>query len=213
MTKCSLPVSGTITERQGKILCKGCDARLVKEKTARLNEIKAQEKAREEMKRGVETSEHLNEPCSACGAALGTEEGHRINDLVYHTRCFVCSACRRSIGTSLFKAVEGKPFHAECAPGAPSRVGGAPSGGGKVCPKCRKPITTKFVTFNGEELHSECFVCADCNGSMAKGFAMLEGKPTCADCVRKPRSLGSAITGQRHKGFVIDPITGQKKTM
>jgi hypothetical protein len=52
-----------------------------------------------------------------------------------------------------------------------------------------------------------------CKGSLAGGYAKVGGALNCADCASKPRFAGAVPIGQRTKGFVVDPVTGQKRTV
>eukprot|EP00162_Nutomonas_longa_P003728 comp14487_c0_seq1/m.20937 comp14487_c0_seq1/g.20937 ORF comp14487_c0_seq1/g.20937 comp14487_c0_seq1/m.20937 type:complete len:333 (-) comp14487_c0_seq1:87-1085(-) len=200
-SECKIPLSGTFAERGGKLYCRGCEARVEKEKTKRLEEIKQKEREAGAIRSAMDNDRHLNEMCGKCDTPLGTEEGFRLGDITYHAACFVCTDCGMPFFKGEFVQEARKPYHQNCH----KRMFG------KVCPKCSKPISGKFVNFQGREMHSECFTCVHCSGSLSGGFAMESNNPVCATCIKKPKALGAVVTGQAHRGFTIDPITGQKK--
>lgn len=208
---CSLPLSGSFKVRgKGELLCQGCDARLVKEKTARLEELKRQDKERAAVaSTGVDNTSHLSEPCAGCGKAMQADIGVRVNQNVFHYTCLACGCgCGVPFDDGVFQPREGKAYRPDCH----KRIFGAGPTGAS-CPGCRRAIVGKHVKLGTSLYHSACALCGNCGGSLAGGYAMMDGVAMCASCSKKPKSMAAAMTGQFHRGFQVDPITGQKKML
>lgn len=128
--------------------------------------------------------------CDGCSDVIDPSQGFLpMGDLRY------CANCASSIAaTGLPPSGAGSGSPASSGPGS-GGSSGAP--GGQTCGKCSNPIVGKFVRVEGEPWHKNCFVCGDCEGSLAEGYAKMGGKYVCGDCAnrrsRGPRTAGPAV--------------------
>jgi ribosomal protein S27AE len=71
-----------------------------------------------------------------------------------------------------------------------------------ACAECRQDITPAdgpYVTVNNNNYHSKCFKCQVCLNPITGTYGTKDGKRVCDRCAPARR------------GFVVDPITGEKK--
>lgn len=55
----------------------------------------------------------------------------------------------------------------------------------KYCAGCNNVIVGPLVRAMGREWHPQnCFVCAQCRGTLSTGFFEKGGKPYCKNCVQ-----------------------------
>ena len=97
----------------------------------------------------------------------------------WHRECFVCTNCQTILAGQKFASRQDKPYCANCFGELFA----------KRCTSCSKPITgaggTRFISFEGRHWHSQCFVCAMCQVSMAgKGFITDGEDIICPDCAK-----------------------------
>ncbi|KAF6017650.1 hypothetical protein EB796_024047 [Bugula neritina] len=116
--------------------------------------------------------------CGGCGKII-SKSGIRFEGLLFHKECFVCRSCRTCLAGVKFAVRDAHPFCTECF-------------AKKFCKKCElclKPIaglgsSTKFVTFEGKQWHSQCFRCFQCTKNISgEGFSIKNSKIVCARCV------------------------------
>ena len=107
----------------------------------------------------------------------------------WHRECFVCTNCQTVLAGQKFASRQDKPYCANCFGELFA----------KRCTSCSKPITgaggTRFISFEGRHWHSQCFVCAMCQLSMAgKGFITDGEDIICPDCA-KDKLMATSSTG------------------
>jgi hypothetical protein len=68
--------------------------------------------------------------------------------------------------------------------------------------ECKQEITSAdgpYVTLYGNNFHQRCFTCQVCSSPITGAYGTKDGKRVCEKC------------GPPRRGFVVDPITGEKK--
>ena len=139
--------------------------------------------------------------CAGCDTVMQGEGVTTASGAVYHSGCFLCMSCFRPIGAdTAFAERDGQPFHPGCAPAA------AGSASAATCATCHKSLSGKFVKANdGVTHHRDCFRCASCAGELSGGYALRDGRPHCASCVRSnptPPTRTAAATVQPARDMV-----------
>ncbi|KAI6178810.1 Lim-9 [Aphelenchoides besseyi] len=91
----------------------------------------------------------------------------------WHDKCFCCAMCKAPIGTKSFIPKNDEVFCSNCYEEKYATR----------CCKCKKVINSGGVTYKNEPWHRECFVCTNCNSSLAgQRFTSKDDKPFCASC-------------------------------
>jgi len=120
--------------------------------------------------------------CIKCSKVI-TSGGVTYRGDPYHRECFTCTNCTKTLAGQRFTSRDDLPYCAECFAELFS----------KRCTACTKPITgkgglgsTKFVAFETQAWHNDCFFCAQCKISMVgKGFIQDGDNIICPECARK----------------------------
>ena len=117
--------------------------------------------------------------CTKCKKIM-TTGGVTFKNEAWHRECFVCTNCQTILAGQKFASRQDKPYCANCFGELFA----------KRCTACSKPITgaggTRFISFEGRHWHSQCFVCAMCQESMAgKGFITDGEDIICPDCAKE----------------------------
>jgi len=116
--------------------------------------------------------------CTKCKKIM-TTGGVTFKNEAWHRECFVCTNCQTILAGQKFASRQDKPYCAICFGELFA----------KRCTACSKPITgaggTRFISFEGRHWHSQCFMCAMCQLSMAgKGFITDGEDIICPDCAK-----------------------------
>lgn len=116
--------------------------------------------------------------CTKCKKIM-TTGGVTFKNEAWHRECFVCTNCQTMLAGQKFASRQDKPYCANCFGELFA----------KRCTACSKPITgaggTRFISFEGRHWHSQCFMCANCQVSMAgKGFITDGDEIICPDCAK-----------------------------
>jgi len=121
--------------------------------------------------------------CVKCKKVI-TSGGVTYRNEAYHRECFTCTNCTKTLAGQRFTSRDDLPYCADCFAQLFS----------KRCVACVKPITgkgglgsTKFVAFETQAWHNECFFCHQCKISMVgKGFIQDGDNIICPDpdCAR-----------------------------
>jgi len=120
--------------------------------------------------------------CGGCGKDVSGRVLSAM-DKKWHPECFKCFDCSGELAGG-YALKNGDPICKPCA----AKLGGAGGGGGgsgKPCGKCEKPLSGSCINAIGKTFHKDCFVCTDCEGSIASGFSVIEDQPYCKECATK----------------------------
>jgi LIM domain len=155
-----------------------------------------------------ENVQHGKSSCGKCGKVIGAtaEAAYEWEGSVYHPQCFVCVVCSSPIAASEgFCQRNGQPCCTQCFNAAKPKAG--------YCGECGKPLVSSYLMVKGAKFHKECFVCDNCHQPFGTaGYAEIDGRPWCAQCVRQRTPTPQPATGRgRGGGFVVDPRTGEKR--
>lgn len=116
--------------------------------------------------------------CSKCSKSIdfGTSYKKLGNNQCYHNQCFTCSECSTPISGEFYERnnaficlkcneIEVMKFI-------------------KICKVCNSKVTSRYVMYNKEFLHSECFQCSQCMKQLSDGVFYEHDKkePVCEDC-------------------------------
>ncbi|XP_067951017.1 four and a half LIM domains protein 2-like isoform X2 [Watersipora subatra] len=122
-----------------------------------------------------------NENCAAkCGSCskIITNSALKFEGALFHKECFVCKSCETMLAGSKFTTQDGKPYCQSCYVDLFS----------KKCELCVKPIsglgtTTKYISYEGQQWHSQCFQCSQCTKNLVgEGFLLKNSKIMCGKC-------------------------------
>ena len=125
------------------------------------------------------------EECAKCGEGIKSD-GATYKNLPYHKQCFTCSSCSKPLAGEQFTSAgdnDDQPYCVDCY-------------GTEVankCARCTAPITgfegTKYLTFQNQHWHRNCFRCIKCNTSLVgNSFRQLQQDDNnsgvvCSTCV------------------------------
>lgn len=112
--------------------------------------------------------------CFKCGMAI---KGNvvKFENLPYHPECFICEQCNTPLSGTQFYRHNENLYCEQCY----LRYFG------KRCSSCYKAIrgNTKFIDYNGEYHHDECFVCGKCDKKLAGAkFIIRNDLRLCTSC-------------------------------
>jgi len=217
---CNKDLKGSYIERHGSIFCAKCiDEIESSKKGGGMVEVGRVTVGRggppaesEKYKIQKETSENVQkgkEICQWCRKQMGAhEKAISFDGKIFHENCFSCTDCGEIIGSGGFVPRDSLAYCLNCAkPGSIKN----PCGG------CNKSIEGAFILVSGKKWHQGCFVCADCRGPLARGYAERDGKNICSKCASSkppPKVVVARIPDpsqpERKGGFTIDPRSGKK---
>jgi len=212
-SQCDRQIEGNYTVRDGNPWCEKCIEfeqglpKPTKKKAAPVpTEIVVERKVKEvdqdiDVMRGFKAK-----ICAKCGQKIIV--GVDYEDLSYCLQCFTCGRCDKVINTEDgFSANKGQVYCRDCTAelNDKSAAAAASNSGKKVkCAGCNQMIDGKYMKMEGKPYHEECFVCSQCQGSLADGYATKGNKKLCSDCaskvpevVAKNVSLSEPIQGIR----------------
>jgi len=146
--------------------------------------------------------------CSLCETLI-TGDYVIINDNKIHASCFVCGVCGEKIEGKFYQE-SGKFL---CLADFEEMA--------DKCEKCSLPIIERFLTFNDQKYHAECFRCNICSKSLdGEKYFGESNEAVCEDCFeatfaikchrcKKSLNTGSATTTTRiiqcdNKSYHID---------
>jgi hypothetical protein len=114
--------------------------------------------------------------CSKCQQVI-TRGGITYKGQPWHKECFVCNGCKKPLAGVKFTCKDDAAYCMDCYNKQFA----------KSCARCAKAITgaggSKFVSFEDQHWHSDCFVCSKCNVSLiGKGFLTDGSDIVCPDC-------------------------------
>lgn len=107
----------------------------------------------------------------------------------WHDKCFCCAACQRPIGTGSFVPKDDEIYCARCYENRFALR----------CQACQGAITVGGISYKQTPYHRDCFVCAQCNATLAgQKFSMKDARPYCAACyvrhfAKRCQACGQAI--------------------
>lgn len=112
--------------------------------------------------------------CSICNQNITGNDGMKLQDKVYHRKCFTCSACGGELVGKKFTIQQKKPFCYDCYLKLHSRR----------CNKCNEYITGTYVDLGAVAYHEDCFKCSICKGMFTDGmmYKNSEGEFACSTC-------------------------------
>jgi len=113
--------------------------------------------------------------CTICQGNVGGDEGMKLQDKVYHRKCFLCAGCNGDLVGKKFAMQDNKPFCYDCYLQRYS----------KRCNKCNEYITGAYVDLGEVAYHEDCFKCFICKGMFEDGmmYRNAEGDYACTKCV------------------------------
>lgn len=136
--------------------------------------------------------EQGQEACAGCSGLIVASAVEAMGS-IWHPECLKCSHCGEVLDAAGgLKRNPKRPtegYHSECYTRAfASR-----------CWACDEPLQGRFVKYNDNKYHKECFTCAKCAGALSGGFVEKEGSPWCPACARAARQApavsASTFTG------------------
>jgi hypothetical protein len=96
--------------------------------------------------------------------------------------CFKCIKCRQMVDPEQGFLPQGSGVMcANCASQSNSKSAYASAG---ECGQCSESIHGTYTKVDGILYHKECFVCSNCSGSLATGFAQVGKKKLCVSCAQ-----------------------------
>jgi len=193
-TGCEKPITSSFKLRDDKPYCQDCV-----DKETRIEAQRAENKASADSK-----------ICNECGKSV---EGEILstNNRFYHPDCFRCGGCGVSIvslGTMSYAIKDDKPLCGKCVEKANAKVSGkivgvsTPAG---ACEGCGKPVAGAYVMAEGHKYHQGCFVCSQCKGDLAGGYARKDDKPVCGTCVQSMQKSSGTTTTYKSGGSKLAP--------
>ncbi|KYQ93961.1 hypothetical protein DLAC_04852 [Tieghemostelium lacteum] len=213
---CHKDLGSAFFERVGNVYCQYCNIeinndlelqkRLGPSATVLQNDNKEFNQTNRELYQNIQKGKESHQ-CTWCKKSIGDGQFVKFNDVVYHHNCFTCGQCQSIIGSKSFSQVPGlsMPLCQNCATSSPKKS----SSNSESCMGCGKSISGAYTKIPDQGVyHKDCFRCNQCNSTLEKGYAMVAGKATCADCV--PKQTGGTLSPGRTKGFVIDKRSGKK---
>eukprot|EP01106_Pelomyxa_sp_JSP_P014863 TRINITY_DN4887_c0_g1_i6.p1 TRINITY_DN4887_c0_g1~~TRINITY_DN4887_c0_g1_i6.p1 ORF type:complete len:232 (+),score=83.99 TRINITY_DN4887_c0_g1_i6:474-1169(+) len=100
---------------------------------------------------------------------------------------------------------EGDPFCLTCKRNRLDR--GSATTPSEICAKCKKPITGKFLTINGQHVHAEHYRCEECGSDFTGGnFQEFEGHFFCSTCYAKRLTTSCTRCGKPIPGRRINAL-------
>eukprot|EP00123_Amoebidium_parasiticum_P001047 comp12034_c0_seq1/m.6730 comp12034_c0_seq1/g.6730 ORF comp12034_c0_seq1/g.6730 comp12034_c0_seq1/m.6730 type:complete len:567 (-) comp12034_c0_seq1:70-1770(-) len=161
----------------------------------------------EELRQGVRLV-NVKDRCASCNEEMYSN-GVQAGGLIYHTECFLCKHCGKDFPEGRFVAKEEGVYHSECY----KKVGGSVGGEGGKCPICSKALSGKFLQWNDDRIHPECFKCEKCSASLqGKEFGQEGDKAYCSKCIVSIINPGpTSIGGLSRGGMTVNPITGTQE--
>ena len=94
----------------------------------------------------------------------------------WHDTCFVCDVCKDPITSKKFIHHEGKQV---CCPCFDSLFA-------KRCERCKEILKEGGVACGGGFFHRDCFVCENCDASIAnQAFQQKDGQRYCTPCYKQ----------------------------
>jgi len=113
--------------------------------------------------------------CTYCSGKIN-KTVVKFEDNPYHPECFVCSQCRQPLSGKSIRQHNGRNYDSDCYA----------SFHAKKCGGCKKPcseVNVKFVIYEEETYHPECFSCHKCGASLqGKQFYNSDHGKTCEQC-------------------------------
>jgi len=126
----------------------------------------------------TEVSERMPElVCKTCSKRIIDQNNCvHAHDQVFHEGCISCKLCEKSLysdgGDGTFIVRDGERFHVSCDAKT-----------AKKCNACQEVFNGSYLTLaSGTNVHSECFNCSSCKGSLAKGYMTKEDQHLCNSC-------------------------------
>ena len=112
--------------------------------------------------------------CSICNENIVGNDGMKLQDKVYHRKCFTCSVCNGELVGKKFTMQQKKPFCYDCYLKLYS----------KRCSKCNEYITGAYIDLGEVVYHEDCFKCSICKGMFTDGmmYKNSEGEFACSTC-------------------------------
>jgi len=141
------------------------------------------------------------EGCAWCRKVI-TSDAVSFSGKLYHGECFMCSACGEAIGLNAFTEKAGAAYCHKCAKPTSTSAGS--------CAGCKQALSGQFVSALEYKYHPQCFKCTDCGTAIKGGYAAKAGQPVCSNCATPKVSSAPAASGERARGFVVDPRSGRK---
>jgi len=125
--------------------------------------------------------------CAGCHSFIA-DTSIVFRDEYYHKGCLKCKHCDKPIDVEKgFLTKSNQPYHQACAKNVDQDLG-------LTCTGCKQPVSGKFIKPEGKPYHVDCFVCAECKGSLMQGYATKGGLNYCGSCARKPSGAGSGVS-------------------
>ncbi|KAI8906703.1 hypothetical protein EDD86DRAFT_209577 [Gorgonomyces haynaldii] len=198
---CSKPIQGPFSLKDESIICGDCSQTLTQQKKTVSNSNVFQHIPKDK----IIINSNGRELCVACNKALGTQDKIlKLDEKLIHAQCLVCQACKTPIDNQEgFKRTEKGIFHPSCLQENVEK-----------CFKCQKPMSGKYLSFEGKSYHADCFTCNQCRQTLqGQQFGKHEDKIMCAGCLESlMRDQARQEARKREPGFTINPKTGQKET-
>ena len=113
--------------------------------------------------------------CTICQGNVGNDDGMKLQDKIYHRKCFLCAGCNGELVGKKFAMQDNKPFCYDCYLQRYS----------KRCNKCNEYVTGAYVDLGEVVYHEDCFKCSICKGMFTDGmmYKNAEGEYACSKCV------------------------------
>jgi len=221
---CKAKITDTFAESNGFPYCQKCASKPNVRRPAqqpqqsaaereadakRRAEVEQRNREAEQFRQNVNKGKELT-LCVECGRHI-TGDGYNIGGIQRHVECSKCSKCGKAVNESNATDHDGDLVCTSCAqPKAsnPSR-----------CAGCLKDFAPgiKFVSVAGHKYHKNCLKCTYCKKPF-EGTQMAERDgqffhPACITPAPQTRTVTKqgSTTGDIRQGFIVDPITGQKK--
>jgi len=208
-TKCNVALSSSYEEIGKSPFCMKCAGEIAQARAANqaipgLVYESAEDKEKRERAR-IQNELYANvqagkEGCAWCRKVVASE-AVSFGGRLYHEGCFMCTQCADVIGFNPFTEQGGNAYCRKCA--KPAATGGA-------CGGCNQPLSGQFVVAFDVKYHPQCFKCTECRADLKGGFAAKAGKPVCPNCATAKVTAVPVASGEKQRGFVVDPRSGRK---
>jgi len=113
--------------------------------------------------------------CTICKGNVSSDDGMKLQDKIYHRKCFLCSGCSGELVGKKFAMQDNKPFCYDCYLERYS----------KRCNKCNEYVTGAYIDLGEVVYHEDCFKCSICKNMFEDGmmYRNAEGDYACTKCV------------------------------